>query len=403
MRKYFNKVTLENLVLPSLLVLFVSLSLLNTSRSYWNDELISIKTLDVSIFKNPLLIGVTTNLPLFFYALKVWALFFPQEPYIFFRALPIIFSCLTLVSMWSFLRKLSGSSIAFIFGLLFATAPLQTYYSTEIRPYALTQLLIVLQVITLYFFIIKSTKILGVSFLLLTFLSLLTHYSAYFFVFSEIVLLGFLAFKNKSARLFMLFSISAVLAVVTGVLIFTVIGKNANFASSVESLPPSVDINISTVLNDSQRLKEVFTNYYWFGLYYYYVDLSVQFIFKKLMLGLLLFALLAAVLKRKSVDGKYALISFALVTLSLITTLLAENLGKYPFGGRHIMPYAALLYAFMSFGLAQVFKKYKTTIVLVLLIATLFILFNFNVDCAIHYPFQHVIVKVFEYCLFSSI
>jgi uncharacterized membrane protein len=124
--------------------------MMEANRPFWNDEIISLKTLPIDLLHNPFFFGVTSNLPLFFYILKIWALVFNTGVIWHLRLLPLLLSLLTLIIWVIFLNKNFGYLVGFIFGLFFAATPLQVYYSTELRPYILVQLLLSAQTISFY-------------------------------------------------------------------------------------------------------------------------------------------------------------------------------------------------------------------------------------------------------------
>ena len=60
-------------------IIFVLLRLPDFYRPLWNDELITLRTVLVNPLENPLYNGVSTNLPLFYYLVKLFSFIFEGD------------------------------------------------------------------------------------------------------------------------------------------------------------------------------------------------------------------------------------------------------------------------------------------------------------------------------------
>lgn len=380
------------------------------SRPLWNDEIISLRTLPVNLLQNPLFFGVTSNLPLFFYLLKIWVLVFNPHVVFQLRLLPLLLSLSTLLCWLVFLKKNFGYSVAFIFGIIYSVTPLEVYYSTEIRPYILVQLLLSMQTMSFYYYLTKKEYKYLIFLVILSILSLLTHYCSYFYFFSQGLILGiyFLYgllknrqiserkyFKNILICYFLLFLLSFC--------VYRVFINNPNFTRSIEELRISSDRSLSTVSKDINRIKEVFSMYYWYGLYYFYVDWPIQYVIKKILLIIFASTLILFLIKKNANILNLVKYVYPTLFLTLVTTLILENFGYYPFGGRHIMPFSVFYYAMVSLIIIKGYKIYKYFLVVLILLVLLFITFNLNLSCANHLELINEKVEIYRECLLSNI
>ena len=169
--------------------------LFGIQRFFWKDELISLRTMDINILHNPLLFGATTNLPLFFYILKLFHFLFDSISPWLYRFIPVFFGVSTILVIYYFLKKELNRKVAWLTAIIMAVSPLQVYYSQELRPYALIQLLIVLNAIFLYSYIKIGQRKKLIFFILTTVLIVFTHFTGYYFLLSEgFILAGVLVF-----------------------------------------------------------------------------------------------------------------------------------------------------------------------------------------------------------------
>jgi len=341
-------------------------------RPLWSDEIITLNTLSVNILDNPLFTGVTTNLPFYFWVTSFlnW-IFNPTDP----RMLRVWGILLNLAGGWLFYRfllKHTKENTALIFLLLFTFSPLQIHYSAELRPYVLSQFLIILLFILINKDLNNKRNVVLIN--LVTALGMLTHYSFYIFCLGAGVCV---LLKSKGLKtLVKTFLLPTVLAGLITCIYF----NNPLFKDSLQGL----NLQRSYVSIDSvERVKEVLTNYYYFGLYYYRLDFLAQFILKKLFLVLVLLGTWVTI-KDKDSRKKWIGISL-LVTLSasLLIALLGEILGYYPFGGRHIMPFSFLLYAIVALALHRLTKIPRVgKIITTLLLLTVLVSFIAFQSCS---------------------
>jgi hypothetical protein len=372
-----------------ILGLAILLRIPELNRPLWDDEIISLRTLPVNLFHNPLFFGVTSNLPLFFYLLKIWTLVFNPGVVWQIRLLPLVLSLATLLFWFQVLRKNFGYPVAFIFGILYSVTPLQVYYSTELRPYILAQFLLSMQTVSFYYYIKKRMHKYLIYLMGLSVLCVFTHYCSYFYLFSQGLIAGliFLVYVSKSKKtvdlkpernLLLCYFLLALLSFS----IYRAILGNPNFTRSVTELSVSSDLSLSSVSKDLSRIKEVFTMYYWYGLYYYYVDWPIQYVIKKILFVVFISTLLLFFVKNDEHVRSFVRWVYPAMLLTLATTLLLENFGYYPFGGRHIMPFSVFYYVMVSLMFYKAIKISKYFSVILVLFVILFIFFNLNLPCA---------------------
>lgn len=351
-----------------ILGLFFYLRLININRPFWADEAVSLRTLGVSLTSNPLFYGVSTNLPLFYYALQIFQIFPAISPQIY-RLLPLLFNFLTLAFVYQYLKSKHSNRLALCFAFLFSLAPIQVYYATELRAYSLAQFLIAIQVISLFEVLRGSKKYLSL-FLVSSLLSFLTHYCGYiiFGVGFLLTILIFIRQRRISKSLLAIFSC----LLLFGMLIFSLMLKGPTFSSSMSTVGHD-KINLSNLGSmftgpSIERVKEVVTFYYWYGLYYYEAEPWTQFFMKKISLVLILLGALFMWTNRRNINDRLVYFVMLLLLPSLVLALAGEKLGLYPFGGRHIMPYSFILYIFFSYVISKIYLKTRTILIILLLI-----------------------------------
>lgn len=373
-----------------LMLLALGMRLLYLERYAWRDELISFATLSVNVLQNPLFIKVTTNLPLYFYLLKLWNLIpipNPEFQFVVLRLFSVFLSLLNLGVVFNFLYKNINKTTAWVFGLFFATAPLQIYYGQEIRPYALVQLLISLTLINLFLYLRTNTSKYLKYFVILSVLSLITHYASYLILISEIIFVGIYILATKRPLKSMSKLIfSFVFLCALSITIFLVVSNLPSFSKSVAGITPkddpvtlSLDVSRLTgvfTINSAVRFKEVLVYYYWYGLFNYQVEASVQFVFKKII-PLLLIPFAYLIYKRKLYSGNLFIKMTLLILIStLFISLVLESLGFYPFGGRHIMPFSVLWYIFVAFMFSKLSESFKPVLFVVFVMALLLAIYQ---------------------------
>jgi hypothetical protein len=379
------------------------------TRPFWSDELITLNTLKAPIFQNPLLYGFTTNLPLFFWVLRIWnplALLLssflqvisssPSSTLLLisYRLLPITFGICTLILTHWFLKKIHLLSLFLPFSLIFTFAPIQILYAQELRPYSLVQFLLIAQFFFLYLYLLEGRKKYLVIHSILILLALFTHYCAYMFYFCQMLLIyGFLIRKHKLDK-FIIFSNS--LAFLVGIALYYLMSRGPYFADSIKG--ETVLGNFS-LFEGISRIKEVVVLYYYYGLEYYYVSPMIQFVLKKL---LLVFFLLIPFFswKRKNL---FILFSFLTLVFSLFLALSMEYFGLYPFGGRHIMAFSPLLYMGIAYVIQELLSQKRSLIklfveVFFVILIGLFAFHQYVItNCSISKDIKHA--EIYEMCL----
>lgn len=403
-----KKICSDHLLLIIVLLSFLT-RLWGITRPFWSDELITLNTLKAPIFQNPLLYGFTTNLPLFFWLLRIWNLpillfssllrFFSFAPsstllLISYRLFPIIFSICTLILTYWFLKKINLSSLFLPFSIIFTFAPIQILYAQELRPYSLVQFLLIAQFFFLYLYMLEGQKKYLLIHSILILLALCTHYCAFVFYFCQMLLVyGFLIRKHKLDEFIVL---SNFLAFIVGILLYYLMSRGPYFADSIKG---EIILGNFSLFEGISRIKEVLVLYYYYGLEYYYVSPIVQFVLKKLFL---VFFLLIPFFswKRKNL---FVLFCFLTLIFSLFLALLMEYSGLYPFGGRHIMAFSPLLYMGIAYVIRELlnqkrlFIRFFVEVFLVILVG----LFAFHqyviTNCFILKDIEHA--DVYEMCL----
>lgn len=346
---------------------FVLLRLPEFDRFLWNDEQISIQTTKENPFLNPLYFGVSTNLPLYFYILKLFSIFGLSDYYL--RIASLFIATLTFIYVAKFLlQNFKVLGLIFLSFLIFS--PLQIYYSLELRTYILTQFLLIL--VSFYLWkIINDTKINHIPFSIVIFLSLISHYTAFLYIFSSFV--GIILFKKLNKKLL----ISFLIPIFFSSIIYILISQSSHFKTSLDESIFYKDfsrISFFDLRENILQVREVLTVYYNFGLHYYRIEADFLGAFKKFWyLNFLLFVFL--IIKFKKYNDK-RLKFFGFLFLSALTsTIFADLLGILDFGGRYIFPfhflyligvsyYFRLLFQFNKYIFGIMFLGYLTTYIL---------------------------------------
>lgn len=404
---FFKK---DYLALFFLFFLFLTTHFVGIDRGFWQDEFISLNSLNNNFFINPLYFGYTTNLPLYFVLLKIitfWGFF---TNFFYLRFISIIISYFTTLSIYFFLKKEFGFYFSLVFTILFIITPLQIHYSQEVRPYALAQLFIILTCIAFYYFL--KNKLDLKIFYTLTFLTFFTHYSGIIFLgllyFLSCLYFYFVKNKKQLKNFFGLLMFVGFL----GILSLYTYSYNPSFFNALEkSTGRGLDLTRvylyprDLLVGGIARIKEVVTFYYFFGLWYYLVDPLIQSVFKKFILLSLFsgfFFELYKLVRFKKLSIYW--VTFVLFFGLMICGYFLEFVGVYPFGGRHIFAYSFLYY----FVLLYPFKDIKNVkIQLSILLFVLFLLlplFIFHQKCSNWISSQFLQIKVeqkdsYKYCI----
>jgi hypothetical protein len=331
---------------------FFYFRIIEINRPLWADEIITIKTLDINPLTNPLYNGISTNLPLFYYLVKIFSLILPNiSP----RYLCISLSFISLVFLFFKYEKMD-SKVKGILLLFLAFSPIQIYYSIELRTYILAQLLII---INYYYF---SESKLNKYFWLTGFLLILTHYSCYIYLLS-IFLIYFLNHRNNVKTI-----INFIILGLFGIVLVLLISKNSGFSDSTQSSILNGNfsrLNPKYFLENALKLREVITIYYNFGLHYYRVENNFLSIFKKITQVLFLTYLIILTFKKGVLSSENIKV-FLLFSLLMFFSILFDQAGVMPFGGRHIFPFQFFYLIFISQILTEVFKKSRVLSLLII-------------------------------------
>lgn len=139
------------------------------------------------------------NPPFFTLLLKFWANYFGISP-VSVRFLPLIFSSLTAVFIYVFMRRVSNVTFGLVASLLFTFSNYHIYFSHEARPYALFGLLTIL---ALYYTqrTLESEKRRWFIFMTITNVLLIyNHFFGFFVLLVEFFMLTVVPIENKQWR-----------------------------------------------------------------------------------------------------------------------------------------------------------------------------------------------------------
>ena len=355
-------------------LIYILIRLPDFYRPLWSDELISIRTTNVNPLNNPLYDGVSTNLPLFYYFIKIFSFFFTGENL---RITSLIFSIVILnLFLYRYLKEKNNYYL--IASVLITFSPIQIYYSTELRTYMFTQLLLIIQ----FYFLVDylNKKKTNYFFWAITiFLSLISHYTSYIFVFSVGL---YLIFKEKklSEALLKAFIFPSIL----GFLVLISVSGNYGFSDSTERSILNLNFERFTIFNLKEnflRLIEVVTIYYNFGLHYYRLDELFTSLFKKSMYFFFLIPVIWIFLKSKF-QNQILNLTATILTLCLFFAILFDLSGFIAFAGRYIFPFNFIYILFISIVLNEILKIKKIYFLLLLMI--FIISYNLYNTCLFH-------------------
>lgn len=139
------------------------------------------------------------NPPFFTFLLKIWTGFFGISS-ISVRFLPLLFSSLTAVFIYTFMRKLTNLQFGLLASGLFTFSNYHIFFSHEARPYALFGLLTIL---ALYYSLrtLESNKKRWLVFLTITNILLIyNHFFGFFVLMIEFFMLTIVPIENKNWR-----------------------------------------------------------------------------------------------------------------------------------------------------------------------------------------------------------
>ena len=370
-KKYFHIY-----ILIFLNVLNVFMRIPDFYRPFWSDELITIKTTLVNPLTNPLYDGFSTNLPLFYYFVKIFSFLFQNEN----LRISSLFFSIILLNIFLY-RYLKNNEILYLITAIFIPfSPIQIYYSTELRTYMLTQLLLVLQ----FFFLKDHLEGKKVNYYLwgfCIFLSLISHYTAYIYLVASGL---YLIVKEKKISESVIKSY--IFPSIIGFLVLVTISGNSGFSNSTENSILNLKFSrfqISNIKENILRLNEVLTIYYNFGLHYYRLDNLFTSLFKKFIYFIFLIPFVWVLFKNKFKNQTLNLI-FVLLITSLFLAISTDLMGFIVFAVRYIFPFHFLYLLLLSFIIKELF--YLNKIFFVVIIAIFLIAFN-----------------LYSYCLFTQL
>jgi hypothetical protein len=357
---FSKKRFLKYVIFGIIIFIFFYFRLAELNRIVWKDELITLKTLNVNPFFNPFYYTVSTNLPLYYYLLKLYEIL--TFNLLNLRFLNILVGFLTIYFVYkkyNFISKFQ-KIILILFLIL---SPLQIFYSLELRTYLLAQFLIV---INYYFYVNKdfSKKFwLTVPFLLIT------HYACYLYLLAIFVYGIYKNFFTKKQV------INFLICGLFGFFILLLIYISPGFSESARHSVLSGNFSrfeIGSIVENIFRIREVVTIYYNFGLHYYRLENFYLSLFKKFIQGLLLLYLIYIFLKFKNVRD-LEIQNIVIFVLLMVFSVFMDFLGIIPFGGRHLFPFHFIYLLILSSVISKIydFRNYLGVACL------LFILFSY--------------------------
>ena len=299
-------------------------------------------------------------------------------------------SIFLIVYIYLYFLKINKRFIGVLTGLLIAIAPVQVYFSQELRPYILLTTLITIQF--LYFWKILDEgykRKTYIWFFVLGILSIFTHLIS-IFIFSSYLFVSILLFviykKKHIVNKFALFAILNLVLIVLCIPLMYTTTLNPMYIISEGSFNQYVGgfegLNLAFFTTMIYRFKEVFTMFLWYGNTYTIVSSNVQFWFKKLIFVLVMISLfypLFHLVRSKKIKTDAILVF--VFGFTLLQVYIAEKAGLFPFGGRYIMPFSVIMYLIIANFLDN-FKrnKFVMAIIIISLIA-MSALFYFHENC----------------------
>jgi hypothetical protein len=319
------KISKTQALIAILVVASLYFRIIEINRPLWSDELITTRTTNVNPLLNPLYNGVSTNLPLFYYLVKIFEIITVGN--INLRYLNLLIYICTILFVFKKYEGLSQITKNALI-LFLALSPLQIYYSIELRTYILAQLLII---INFYYF---QKKDLNIWFWITAYLMTLTHYSCFVYLLGIFI---FYLITNKSNwnQIYKFIMLG-----LFGLSITYLISKNQGFADSTSTSVLSNNFSrftIDNLLENLLRLREVISVYYNFGLHYYRVENEFLALIKKLtqiLTGCYIIYIFYNFRKNKE-----KIFNVLFIALLMNLAILLDLAGIMPFGGRYVFPF----------------------------------------------------------------
>jgi hypothetical protein len=319
------KISKTQALIALLVIASLYFRIIEINRPLWSDELITTRTTDINPLLNPLYNGISTNLPLFYYLVKIFEIITLDG--INLRYLNVLIYVITILFVYKKYEYLSQTTKSVLL-LFLAVSPLQIYYSIELRTYALAQLLLI---INFYYF---QKKDLNIWFWLTAYLLTLTHYSCYVYLLGIFI---FYLITNKSNWNHIY---KFVFLGFFGLSLTYLISKNQGFADSTSTSVLSNNFSrftLNNLIENLLRLREVISVYFNFGLHYYRVENEFLSLIKKLTQILTSFYIVYIFYNYRK--NKEKIFNVLLIALLMNLAILLDLAGIMPFGGRYVFPF----------------------------------------------------------------
>ncbi len=336
------KISKTQALIALLVIASLYFRIIEINRPLWSDELITTRTTDINPLLNPLYNGISTNLPLFYYLVKIFEIITLDG--INLRYLNVLIYVITILFVYKKYEYLSQTTKSVLL-LFLALSPLQIYYSIELRTYALAQLLLI---INFYYF---QKKDLNIWFWLTAYLLTLTHYSCYVYLLGIFI---FYLITNKSNWNYIY---KFVFLGFFGLSLTYLISKNQGFADSTSTSVLSNNFSRFTLNNFIEnllRLREVISVYFNFGLHYYRVENEFLSLIKKLTQILTSFYIVYIFYNYRK--NKEKIFNVLLIALLMNLAILLDLAGIMPFGGRYVFPFHFFFLILLGYCF-EVFEK----------------------------------------------
>lgn len=223
---------------PIIIILLLAfiLRVLSWNQSFWLDEGIAAQTVinfSIKEYFNVFLLG-DFHPPLYFLIQKLFYHLLGTAEFVF--RLPALVSGVLTVLITYLVSKeiIKNKSFQLWPSILVATSPILITYSFEARPYSLTGLMVILN---LYFLLLvkkKFSKKFCTLFFITNILIIYLNYIAYLYVFTSLIYMGYIIWKNKNKNLTYIFSVS-IIAVIISSLMFPIFKTQLVSGSNISS------------------------------------------------------------------------------------------------------------------------------------------------------------------------
>jgi len=339
------KISKSKLIYILLFIAFLYFRIIEINRPLWADELITVRTTFINPIANPLYNTVSTNLPLFYYSVKLFEIL--TFGLINLRYLNIILSAFTIIFIFKKYENLS-KLVKILLIVFLIISPLQIYYSIELRAYTLAQLLLI---INFYYF---QKKDFNKWFWISSYLLCLTHYACYVYLLS-VAIFYFLQNKGNWNQVYKFITLG-----VFGSLITYLVSRNVGFSDSTGLSIINNNFsrfNFSNILENVLKIRETVAVYYNFGLHYYRVENDFLSIIKKLTQILIGIYVIITIINYKK--HKQELQNMLFLGSLFFFSIILDLAGIMTFGGRYVFPFHFLYLLILAYFLEIVYKTNK--------------------------------------------